>query len=354
MTARVFEGKYEIDSLCAFLKLSYWHWRYSGDEALLRYADSVWITAVSRLLDTVEVMQLDDGRSSDPPYLFQRLTSEPLDSLIVRGRGPASRPNGLSRSLFRPSDDAVTLPYNIPGNAMACVELNHVQELILVLISMVKIDVEQLNRLLARSQQISYSICSALSDILNEASRSGSPIPFEVDGFGSKHFMDDANIPSLLSLPVLGYLSGASKNYRDTRDSVLSARNPFYFEGSVARGVGGPHVGYNYTWPMSIITQAMTSDSDEEIRTCLSMLVASSAGTGLMHESFNVNDADDYTRDWFAWVNGLLGDLILFLVDTRPHLVLLEGDQYDAALRQARRLVVPPVSSLAQQETIAM
>ena len=244
----------------------------------------------------VEVMQLDDGRSSDPPYLFQRLTSEPLDSLIVRGRGPASRPNGLSRSLFRPSDDAVTLPYNIPGNAMACVELNHVQELILVLISMVKIDVEQLNRLLARSQQISYSICSALSDILNEASRSGSPIPFEVDGFGSKHFMDDANIPSLLSLPVLGYLSGASKNYRDTRDAVLSARNPFYFEGSVARGVGGPHVGYNYTWPMSIITQAMTSDSDEEIRTCLSMLVASSAGTGLMHESFNVNDADDYTR----------------------------------------------------------
>jgi hypothetical protein len=95
----------------------------------------------------VEVMQLDDGRSSDPPYLFQRLTSEPLDSLIVRGRGPASRPNGLSRSLFRPSDDAVTLPYNIPGNAMACVELNHVQELILVLISMVKIDFEQLNRL---------------------------------------------------------------------------------------------------------------------------------------------------------------------------------------------------------------
>jgi len=244
----------------------------------------------------VEVMQLDDGRSLDPPYLFQRLTSEPLDSLIVRGRGPASRPNGLSRSLFRPSDDAVTLPYNIPGNAMACVELNHLQEVIQALIAQSRIDVELLNRLIARSEQISDSICSALSTILNEASCSGSSIPFEVDGFGSKYFMDDANIPSLLSLPVLGYLSSASKVYRDTRDAVLSTRNPFYFEGNVAKGVGGPHVGYNYTWPMSIIIQAMTSDSDDEIKACLSMLVASSAGTGLMHESFNVNNADDYTR----------------------------------------------------------
>lgn len=58
MTSSVFEGKYEIDSLGAFLKLSYWYWYYTGDEALLRFADKNWLTAVQTLLTTGKVIIL--------------------------------------------------------------------------------------------------------------------------------------------------------------------------------------------------------------------------------------------------------------------------------------------------------
>ena len=38
------------------------------------------------------------------------------------------------------------------------------------------------------------------------------------------------------------------------------------------------------------------------------------AGTGFMHESFNKDDANDFTRPWFAWQNTLFGELIVKLV----------------------------------------
>lgn len=75
-------------------------------------------------------MQKDNGQSPNPPYLFARVTSEALDTLSVQTRGPPAKPQhragttsneevwGLTRSLFRPSDDAVTLPYNIPGSLL--------------------------------------------------------------------------------------------------------------------------------------------------------------------------------------------------------------------------------------------
>lgn len=37
--------------------------------------------------------------------------------------------------------------------------------------------------------------------------------------------------------------------------------------GDEGEGIGGPHVGYMYAWPMAIVTRAMTSSSDEEVRT---------------------------------------------------------------------------------------
>jgi uncharacterized protein len=43
MTPSVFEGKYEIDSPAAFLKLSYWYWAYTSSTQFLT---STWIKAV--------------------------------------------------------------------------------------------------------------------------------------------------------------------------------------------------------------------------------------------------------------------------------------------------------------------
>lgn len=124
MKRSVFEGKYEIDSLMAFLKLSYWYYFYDN-ESILRFCTDKWILAVSKVLSTIEIMQYDTGTSDNSPYLFQRYTTEGLDTLFIQGRGSPSLPNGLSRSLFRPSDDAVLLPYNIPGNAMVTDSLIH-------------------------------------------------------------------------------------------------------------------------------------------------------------------------------------------------------------------------------------
>merc|ERR1712048_145111 len=124
----------------------------------------------------------------------------------------------------------------------------------------------------------------------------GAVLAYEVDGFGSSYKMDDANIPSPLSLPYLGYLDTANPLYRATRKLILSHRNPYYFKGAAAGGIGGPHQGYGMVWPMAVIMQAMTSDSDAEISWCLDMLVHMSDQTCFMHESVNMFNVSRYTR----------------------------------------------------------
>ncbi|CAE7639592.1 mug157, partial [Symbiodinium microadriaticum] len=284
---------------------------------------------VSKAVQTIQTMQLNDGQTDDPPYLFSRYTSVSTDTLMMSGRGPPAKVNGLSRSLFRPSDDGVTLPYNIPGNAMACTELKHMQEMlqdaaVQAAAAALEVDLSALSTML---RAVTGGICTALDDVILASAASPSTLhlgvlPYEIDGYDSSYYMDDANVPSLLSLPVLGYISRSNDIYQSTRAFTLSSRNPFYFSGKDGAGVGGPHEGYNMAWPMAIITQAMTSADDDEIVACLDQLVRSADGTGFMHESFNVNDMRDYTRSWFAWANGLFGELVLQLVVERPHLVV--------------------------------
>lgn len=359
MSRSVFEGKYEIDSLAAFLKLSYWYQRYNADNgALQRFADDRWLSAVDTLLTTVETMQHDTGRSSNPPYLFRRETSEAMDTLTIQGRGPPANPQGLTRSLFRPSDDAVTLPYNLAGNAMMCVELHHLKEMLTTLTATKKSfgkSASSARDVLDRTQSILSTLCNALSlhttSSGEKSHKASTVIPYEVDGFGGVTFMDDANIPSLLSLPVLGYMAKDHPNYQQTRKFILSDQNPFYFAGSVAQGIGGPHVGFNYSWPMAIVMRGMTANSDEEISACLDMLASTTAGTGLMHESFNVNNANDFTRSWFAWANGVFGEFILQLLYTKPEL-LLDIETHPEAIDAVKALVKPSVSWLAQNEVL--
>jgi meiotically up-regulated gene 157 (Mug157) protein len=137
-----------------------------------------------------------------------------------------------------------------------------------------------------------------------------------VDGFGNQLFMDDANVPSLLSLPYLGCLSPDDPLYLNTRNFVLSENNPFFYKGTYAEGIGGPHTGWHdQIWPLSIIMRAMTSRDEKEIKYCIDILVATHAGTGFMHESFHKDNPEKFTRKWFAWANTLFGELLINTYD---------------------------------------
>ena len=139
----------------------------------------------------------------------------------------------------------------------------------------------------------------------------GKVLAYEVDGFGNQLFMDDANVPSLLALPYLGAIDVRDQLYQNTRRMILSSVNPYFFKGKAAEGIGGPHVGLNYIWPMGIIIRALTSNDKSEIIKCISWLKKTHAGTGFMHGSFNKDGANDFTRKWFAWANTLFGELII-------------------------------------------
>ena len=133
---------------------------------------------------------------------------------------------------------------------------------------------------------------------------------FEVDGFGNTYLMDDANVPSLLALPYLGAVEATDEIYQNTRNFVLSTDNPFFFKGSAAEGIGGPHVGQDMIWPMSLTMRALTSKNKEEIQKCIQTLQKTHAGTGFMHESFHKDNPANFTRSWFAWSNTLFGELL--------------------------------------------
>ena len=149
----------------------------------------------------------------------------------------------------------------------------------------------------------------------------GEVLAYELDGFGNRLYMDDANIPSLLSMPYLNTIEIEDRLYQATRKFVLSPDNPYFFKGKQAEGNGGPHVGLDMIWPMAIIMRAITSNSDEEILHCLKMLKRTHAGTGFMHESFHKDKPLHYTRKWFAWANTLFGELLIKLYKERPHLL---------------------------------
>lgn len=309
MTPLVFERKYELDSLCAFLKLSRAYHAATNDTQPFTPR---WRAAVAAVLDAMADMQSATAAYSGT-YTFQRCSScEPMDTL-QHGVGWPAAATGMVRSCFRPSDDANVYPFNIPANAMAVVELRELSSLLLVLGQ---------SALAQRAQALASDIDKGIRQFGLMAREGGSVFAYEVDGFGNQLFMDDSNTPSLLSLPYLGYLDASDPVYQRTRSAVLStATNPYFFAGSAGNGTGGPHNGYGFVWPLGIIMRAMTSVDDGEITMCLAMLRDSAAGTGFMHESFWKDNAAQYTRPWFAWANSFFGELILTLAATRPHLI---------------------------------
>jgi meiotically up-regulated gene 157 (Mug157) protein len=102
---------------------------------------------------------------------------------------------------------------------------------------------------------------------------------------------------------------------------VWSEANPFFFKGKAGEGIGGPHVGMDMIWPMSLMVRGLTSHDPQEIALCLKTLQHTHAGTGFMHESFHKDDPSKYTRPWFAWANTLFGEFVLKVYREHPTLL---------------------------------
>lgn len=309
------ERKYELDSLCAVMRLAHGYWRATDD---LSPFDVRWVDTMTLLIDTIVTQQMGTEEDDPPAYRFERTTWTPLDTLPLGGRGHPARRCGLSKSPFRPSDDSGSLPFFVPANAMAVVTLRDLA----VLLRALPASLAAASALARRADALSLEISQALSKhAVITHPVCGRIYAFEVDGFGSAYCMDDANVPSLLSLPYLGFCDPKDQIYQTTRKFVLSTQNPYYSIGKAGRGIGGPHVGMGNIWPMSIIMQALTSDDPEEIAQCLGQLKRTHGGTGFMHETFWKDDPSKFSRSWFAWANTLFGELILYVAEKHPALL---------------------------------
>jgi meiotically up-regulated gene 157 (Mug157) protein len=302
------ERKWEIDSLCYPVRLAHGFWKATGEVSVF---DPEWVEAMRRVVATFEAQQRKHDRG---PYTFRRVTDVPHDTLPLGGYGAPTRPVGLIHSGFRPSDDACTLPFLVPSNHFAVIALRQLAEIA----SSVLADTRLAANCLSLAQEV---LDALLAHALLTHPRAGRIWAFEVDGFGNALFLDDANVPSLLSLPYLGCLSPNDRSYRDTRRFVLGPDNPYFFSGTAAEGVGGPHIGLKMIWPLGITMRALTSQDELEILACLRTLKACHAGTGFMHESFHQDDPGHFTRPWFAWANTLFGELVLRLHAEHPALL---------------------------------
>ena len=297
MRPELHERKWEIDSLCYPLRLAYEYWLVTGDDSVF---DEHWMAAVRNILKTFREQQRKEGVG---PYTFMRVTDRQLDTVCNMGKGNPVNPVGLIASVFRPSDDATTFLFLVPSNFFAVTSLRKAAEIL------TKVNGQA--ALAAECTELAAEVETALKKYATyNHPEYGTIYAFEVDGYGNRFLMDDANVPSLLAMPYLN-----DPIYQNTRRFVWSEANPYFFRGSAGEGIGGPHIGYDMAWPMSIMMKAFTSQDDAEIKRCVEMLMTTDAGTGFMHESFNVNDPTDFTRSWFAWQNTLFGELILKLVN---------------------------------------
>ncbi|MCB9051691.1 MAG: glycoside hydrolase family 125 protein [Lewinellaceae bacterium] len=304
----VHERKWEIDSLCYVVRLSHRYYELTGDATVF---DADWDKAMRLIVDTLRTEQRKDGHS---PYSFVRVTSAMIDAPVFNGTGRPIRPTGLICSMFRPSDDATLFPFLVPSNIFAVLSLRQLS---------------RIYRTVLRDEYFADK-CARFANEVDAAIKKyavtshldfGEIYAYEVDGFGNKVFMDDANVPSLLSLAYLGAHQPDDPIYQRTRRFLLSDANPYYLKGTAAEGQASPHTGKEKIWPMGIILRAMTSQDEEEITYCLRTLKQTHAGAGFMHEAFHKDNPEDFNRAWFAWANTLFGELIIKVYNERREIL---------------------------------
>ncbi len=297
MAPGVWEHKWEVDSICAVIRFSHGYWTTTGDTTPF---NSAWQLAMKRVVQTLQTQQRIKGPG---PYRFQRDTPNSTDTLPRGGLGFPGNPVGLVFTMFRPSDDAVTYPLHIPDNLMAARELKNLGEMLRAIHG----DAEQIR------------LCDAFASALDAAVKtygiiqqpaSESLYAYEVDGFGNAILMDDANWPSVLSLPWFDACKLTDRAYQASRQRIWSRHNPYFYQGKY-RGIGSIHTPAGNIWPMSLIMYGLTANHPREVAWALKALKDTSAGTGFIHESFNQDDPATFTRPWFAMANAMFGELVV-------------------------------------------
>jgi hypothetical protein len=308
MKPELHERKWEIDSLCYPVRLAHGYWKATGDTSVF---DASWSSAMRLIIKTFREQQ----RKENPgPYKFQRVTGWQTDTVAGAGYGNPVNPVGLIVSIFRPSDDATIWPFLIPSNYFAVRSLRQMGE--------IAAEVTRDEALLADATALADEVEAALAKYARaKHPEHGEIIPYETDGYYNFSFMDDANVPSLLSMPYLGTIDRSDPLYQRTRRFVLSRSNPYYFQGIAGHGVGSPHTGLNRIWPIAVTMKALTATNDYDVVSSLRMLKDTHAATGFMHESFMKDDPSQFTRKWFAWANTLFGELVLETYRSKPDLL---------------------------------
>lgn len=298
MREELWERKYEIDSLCHPVNLAWTLWKQSGATAQFT---PEWKRAAGLIIDTFRTEQ---HHEEDSDYRFERADCVFTDTLSRGGRGALVKSGtGLIFSGFRPSDDACVYGYFIPGNMFAAVVLDQIGEIA----DAVYGDAE----LARRARDFSRELRRAIAEY---AVLPNIPRPFyayEVDGFGQYLVMDDSNMPSLLALPMLGWCDRDDPLYLNTREMILSQRNPYYYEGRCLKGVGSPHTPPDYVWDIALAVQGLTATDPREQYDCIRMMADNDAGTGMMHEGIHVDDPARFTRPWFSWANAMFCQLVM-------------------------------------------
>ena len=311
MKPGVHEHKFEVDSLCYPVRLAHGYWKATGDTT--PFTDS-WEAAMDLVVQTFKEQQRIHGHG---PYYFQR-GGPTLDLSLDSSYGIPVNPVGLIYSAFRPSDDATQYPFFIPSNFFAVVILREMAEML-----------RKVRNNPAKAQiaeDLATQVESALKKyaVPDKQDRPHKIFAFEVDGLGNALYMDDAGVPGLLSLPYLGICSPKDKTYEATRAYAWSSENPWFFSGKY-EGIGSPHTGPGTIWPMGTILYGLTSTNKDEIRAAIAQLKATHAGTGFIHESFNMNNPASFSRPWFAWVNSLFGEFIAQTIEQYPGVIPAPG-----------------------------
>ena len=292
----VFERKFELDSLAAVLDLAI---RLYLEGGFTNHFTERFNKAVVVILDLLEREQNHDPNT----YRFERKDVRDFDFLSHGGYGSPVAYTGMIWSGFRPSDDACKYGYLIPANAHMAKVLTQLAELPNEVFS------DQTSK--DRALKISGEIKTGIEKFGLVEFEGKQIFAYECDGLGNYLLQDDANIPSLLSLPYLGVCSELDPIYLNTREFILSSSNPYFYSGEVLAGLGSQHTPENQVWPLGIAMQGITSTSAAEIESCLQYLENSHAGTNQMHESVGKDDPSIFTRAWFSWADMTFYHLLL-------------------------------------------